>query len=341
MDLSSGKAADFDCKGDTNAPRSRPCSITYERRMGSFIQSDTVIRSIMINTNTSPSRSKPSKSAEFRIKMAANAGFRNANELIGALTHKVDLTPDEVNASFEFYKNHISSANDCLQTIVHLTMVQSGFSNTAIEGIPFEKKTEHFAIISYDNLKIKPDLNRTLNTHVKILINSSLSTSLLTVQAFHDKFKTKNILKATPKHLISSTNNDATRFTASSGCKLTELCISFKDSIIAELTLHLYGHLKLDQNFFLGKNLAFLPADILIKIIVQFLDMRSIRQLSLASRFFKHFLFGQDSNFLWKKLFLRDFKFRNTLSNSTCEPENWLREYKTNKIFYRFSFSRP
>ncbi len=232
----------------------------------------------------------------------------------------------------------MGNMSDYFCAIIHLIMIQEGFSNNSVHtgiGIPFEKQTQYCSVLSYNNLKVTSKLNYNLSKCVKIMINSMDRVNMLTIQAFHDKFKTRHVIKVSTKQNSLSSSPPFSVSTDSNDKELREFCINYKDSLVSELVMHLYGDLNLQSSFFQAKNLVFLPTDILTKIVVQFLNVNSIGQLSQTSKFFHMFLFNRSSTLLWKDIFSRDFKDKHSSTSSDDDLKNWLVEYKNQMLLRR------
>jgi hypothetical protein len=235
-----------------------------------------------------------------------------------------------LNEKFKIYSNEIETDKDKLAILLHLIMLDSGFTNT--NNVIKQIKRNQFNKIYYNQTKVNlkqqgQSIVYSLKHDLILILLQSGSTIDLNMK--YDTFSSA-FMKLNLKHIFYQP-----QFYVSKQTDLTEiknnLEIEFKNKILNPFKFYLKS-IELDkclsENYNYINGILDLPIELIIKLALVYLDINSIVCL-FSTNCYLYKLFNSDQmsdSSIWLKLIKRDFKTC-VLNTSTTNNVNYRNKY--------------
>jgi hypothetical protein len=231
-------------------------------------------------------------------------------KLIKKLKTELFFNQEELSESFTYYSHLIHNDLDRLTVLIHLIMIQANFkyneqTSHSCENISFMNihKGSFYNKLAYNKLDYShTENNEALNDKLEsdliiVLIRSGKSVDLnLKFNKFESSFMKINL------------NDEFTSQTIKS------MIIQFRNKILNPFKFH-YSKIS-NKNLIYG--LLDMPIEIIYKLVLNYLDIRSIIALQNSSKHLYRILsVDQPSQFIWKRLLFRDFKIDTNLATES------------------------
>jgi hypothetical protein len=256
----------------------------------------------------------------------------NLKSLFERLQRIDKCNSNDVNELFKLFIDQISNEKDKLAIIIHSIMITSRFGNLRDDQVDEKRTTptfkieqtrnKHFNRIKYNF--VYNDRNVPLRLPSVICVNLLKSGRNLDINAKIDKYNSPflkvNLTEffSEPPYFFRQREDISTAS--------NEFAVNFKNEVLNPLRFHLRERYAAEGlgSFIIG--LVDLPVEIVHRIALNYLSVKSILALARSCTYFWRILcLGNDS--VWPKLIKRDFK-----SYSVDESLSYSSQYKR---FYR------
>jgi hypothetical protein len=254
-------------------------------------------------------------------------------ELFEALKLKSQIDETDCENFLKKFENELADNIDRFAFILHLVMIQNGFTNDNSKSI---NKTSSFIMFAYNNyINNHPRAELKLDTNISLVANLMRNINKITIQIFFKRFKS-NLIVFTKTQIDSLFSNHQSKLNVKA---LYRLINEFKDSVQNPLKVFLLKESDFDE-LLKDKSVIYLPSEILLNIIVEYLDIKSIMKLSATCKYFNDFIVNKSAGrvvftrqieqippavlHLWKQLVLRDFPNKKYLAKEdNMHATNW------------------
>ena len=255
------------------------------------------------------------------------------NGILNELDKEIDLNNSIIHRGFDFFASDIDNDKDRLAILLHLILLQNGFrfSYEPNESTKFlnQKKSSLYNKLFYNQVLLK---SKKIHFELKssLIITLLKNGNMLNINLKYGLFDSVSFcvnLKEfffMPKVFIAR-KSDFTEVAR-------DFSVNFKNKVLNPLK----QFIKTNENFAVSGfyiHITDLPYEILFKIIIKYLDLKSIKSLMLTSKYLNDLINYQLTSkaSIWNSLIQRDFKDDQARElNCRCFKEKYkrLRDYR-------------